>query len=40
MRQAHRNRYKSRSLKTRYGDFEKPQFREFPFETQVFGRYS
>jgi putative transposase len=40
-RKAHRNGYKDRSLKTRYGEMilRKPQFREFPFETQVFGRY-
>jgi len=33
---------KERSLKTRYGGttLQKPQFREFPFETQVFGRYA
>ena len=41
-RKAHRNGYKERSLKTRYGGttLQKPQFREFPFETQVFGRYT
>ncbi len=41
-RKAHRNGYKDRSLKTRYGEtiLRKPQFREFPFETQVFGRYA
>ncbi|WP_054848654.1 IS256 family transposase [Methanoculleus chikugoensis] len=42
-RKAHRNGYKDRSLKTRYGGetiLRKPQFREFPFETQVFGRYA
>jgi transposase-like protein len=41
-RKAHRNGCKKRSLKTRYGEtiLQKPQFREFPFETQVFGRYS
>lgn len=41
-RKAHRNGYKDRSLKTRYGDLalRKPQFREFPFETQIFGRYA
>ena len=41
-RKAHRNGYKKLSLKTRYGEtiLLKPQFREFPFETQVFGRYS
>ena len=29
-------------MKTRYGEtvLQKPQFREFPFETQVFGRYT
>lgn len=41
-RKAHRNGYKERSLKTRYGSttLQKPQFREFSFETQVFGRYA
>jgi len=41
-RKAHRNGYKDRTLKTRYGEtvLRKPQFREFPFETQVFGRYA
>ena len=41
-RKAHRNGCKERSLKTRYGEtiLKKPQFREFPFETQVFGRYA
>ena len=41
-RKAHRNGCKKRSLKTRYGEtiLQKPQFREFPFETQVFKRYS
>ena len=41
-RKAHRNGYKDRSLKTRYGEtiLRKPQFREFSFETQVFGRYA
>jgi transposase-like protein len=41
-RKAHRNGYKDRSLKTRYGEtiLRKPQFRELPFETQVFGRYA
>ncbi|AKB36741.1 Mobile element protein [Methanosarcina siciliae C2J] len=31
-----------RSLLTKYGELEllKPQFREFPFETQVFEKYS
>jgi len=41
-RKAHRNGYKDRTLKTRYGEtvLRKPQFREFPFETQVFGRHA
>ncbi len=41
-RRAHRNDYRTRSLKTRYGKVElkKPQIREFPFETLVFDRYS
>jgi len=41
-RKAHRNGYRQRTLKTRYGNIElnKPQIREFPFETQVFDRYS
>jgi putative transposase len=41
-RKAHRNGYKSRSLKTRVGEInlKKPQFREFGFETQIFGKYS
>jgi transposase-like protein len=41
-RRAHRNGYRSRSLKTRFGDLslEKPQLREIPFETKVFERYS
>jgi len=41
-RKAHRNGYKDRSPKTRYGELtlQKPQFREFPFATQVFGRYA
>jgi transposase-like protein len=41
-RKAHRNGYKERSLKTRVGDLrlKKPQFREIPFETKVFDRYS
>ena len=40
-RKAYRNGYKDRSLKTRHGELtlRKPQFREFPFETQVFDRY-
>jgi putative transposase len=41
-RKAHRNGYKERSLKTRVGELrlKKPQFREIPFETKVFDRYS
>ena len=41
-RRAHRNGYKERSLKTRVGELilRKPQFREYPFETKVFDRYS
>lgn len=41
-RKAHRNGYKERSLKTRVGELrlKKPQFREIPFETKVFNRYS
>ena len=41
-RRAHRNGYRSRSLKTRFGDLslQKPQLRELPFETKVFERYS
>lgn len=41
-RKAHRNGYKERSLKTRIGEInlKKPQFREYPFETAVFDRYS
>ena len=41
-RKAHRNGYRTRSLKTRYGKIElkKPQIREFPFETLVLDRYS
>ena len=40
-RKAHRNGYKDRALKTQYGEtiLRKPQFRELPFETQVFGRH-
>jgi putative transposase len=39
---AHRNGYRSRSLKTRFGNLslQKPQSRELPFETKVFERYS
>ena len=41
-RKAHRNGYKERSLKTRCGEItlKKPQFRDIPFETKVFDRYS
>jgi putative transposase len=41
-RTAHRNGYKSRSLKTRVGEInlDKPQFREFSFETRVFNKFS
>jgi transposase-like protein len=41
-RRAHRNGYRYRSLKTRFGELEllKPQLREIPFETNVFKRYS
>jgi transposase-like protein len=41
-RKAHRNGYKERSLKTRVGELrlKKPQFREIPFQTKVFDRYS
>ncbi len=41
-RKAIRNGYKPRTLLTKYGRLEllKPQFRECPFETQVFNKYS
>jgi putative transposase len=41
-RNAHRNGIKKRSLNTKYGKItlDKPQFREYPFETQVITRYS
>jgi putative transposase len=41
-RKAHRNGYKDRTLKTRVGELKlkKPQFREIPFQTTVFDRYS
>ena len=41
-RRAHRNGYRQRSLKTRYGEVTllKPQLREIPFETKIFERYS
>ena len=41
-RRAHRNGYRTRSLKTRFGELslQKPQLREIPFETKVFDWYS
>lgn len=41
-RRAHRNGYRHRSLKTRYGELSllKPQLREIPFDTKIFERYS
>ena len=41
-RRAYRNGYRSRSLKTRFGELtlKKPQLRQVPFETKVFERYS
>jgi transposase-like protein len=41
-RRAHRNGYRHRSLKTRYGELtlQKPQLREIPFKTTIFKRYS
>jgi hypothetical protein len=41
-RKAHRNGYKDRTLKTRVDELtsEKPQFREMPFQTKIFDRYS
>jgi transposase-like protein len=41
-RRAHRNGTRNRSLKTIHGEvtLKKPQFREFPFKTNVFARYS
>ena len=41
-RKASRSGYKPRTLLTQYGEIEllKPQFREFPFETQIFKKYS
>ena len=41
-RRAHRNGYRQRSLKTRFGELslQKPQLREIPFETKVFDWYS
>ena len=40
-RKAHRNGTRQRTLKTRVGELtlDKPQFREFPFETKVFEKY-
>lgn len=40
-RKAHRNGMRQRTLKTRIGEItlDKPQFREFPFESSVFERY-
>jgi len=39
---AHRNGTRNRNLKTIHGELtlKKPQFREFPFRTEVFARYS
>jgi putative transposase len=41
-RRAHRNGCRNRNLKTIHGEvtLKKPQFREFPFRTEVFARYS
>ena len=41
-RKALRNGYRDRTLTSRHGELElrKPQFREFPFETKVFDKYS
>src|SRR5512137_306349 len=41
-RKAHRNGTRNRNLKTIHGEItlKKPQFREFPFKTSVFMRYS
>ena len=41
-RKAHRNGTRNRKLKTIHGEvaLKKPQFREFPFKTSVFARYS
>jgi putative transposase len=41
-RRAHRNGTRKRSLKTIHGEviLDKPQFREFPFRTKIFERYS
>lgn len=41
-RKAHRNGTVERTLKSRFGELilEKPQFREYPFRTGVFDRYS
>jgi transposase-like protein len=41
-RRAHRNGYRERSLKTRFGELnlQKPQLREIPFKTKVFEKYA
>ena len=41
-RKASRNGHRPQTLLTKYGELElsKPQFREFPFETQIFEKYS
>ncbi len=41
-RKAHRNGTRPRTLKSWVGEItlEKPQFREFPFESKIFERYS
>jgi transposase-like protein len=41
-RTAHRNGYRTRTLKSTEGDLslKKPQIREYPFETKVFEKYS
>ena len=41
-RKAHRNGTRNRKLKTIHGEvaLKKPQFREFPYKTSVFARYS
>ena len=41
-RRAHRNGYRTRTLKTRFGELrlQKPQLREIPFETKVFEKYA
>jgi putative transposase len=42
LRKTSKNYYKPQTLLTKYGELEllKPQFRKFPFETQVFEKYS